>query len=229
MKKDINQLNRELKIELSRLDIKGENIESYYKYRFDLFLLETSELSPKEKAEVLITGQLNGKSEITIYKLLSERTFIQDQIVKHELNLKEPISRDNREKLNIWLDYLKQKDKAISEIKLKVPEWTQPLIALYMLYRGDKYSEDNVKDICKQLGYNRGTSEVKDKFYEYRQVENRIYSNIDLEAEKGKADAQLNRLTELKLLLEDRNEKVTDPYKLLLAEIEQLKTNLGYL
>lgn len=222
-------LDQKLKFEFANLDIRGSNIEDYYLYRFKDFQLKNSELPKEAIYRAIIKGKLFGKSKIINNKVLSEKTFIQGHIVRSERYLTEPIHPANREKLNIWLDYLKQKDKAISEIKLKVPEWTQPLIALYMLYRGDKYSEDNVKDICKQLGYNRGTSEVKDKFYEYRQVENRIFSNIDLEAEKGKADAQLNRLTELKLLLEDRNEKVTDPYKLLLAEIEQLKTNLGYL
>jgi hypothetical protein len=56
MKKYIEQLNRDLNLEFLKLDIKGTNIESLYKYRFELFLLDTYELSTKEKIRAIATG-----------------------------------------------------------------------------------------------------------------------------------------------------------------------------
>jgi len=219
--------NIKLIFEFSDLDIKGTNIESYYNKRLKLFLFENSELSLMEKLEGRLTGQLNDKSEITIQKVLSERTFIQDQIILHEANLKESIRPDTREKLLIWIDCLKQKEKAI-EIDLPVPPLSQPLIALYMIYRGIKYNDNNVKEVCEKLGYDKTLSEIKDIFYEYRKVENRTYHNIDLKSEKPKADAQLIRLNDLKLIMEYRGEKDTAPYDWLLSDIVELNKNLGY-
>jgi hypothetical protein len=216
--KDIKQLNQGLNFEFLKLDIKGTNIESYYSYRFELFLLETSELSRKEKFEAITTGKLNGKSKITINKVLSERTFIQDQIVQHEENLKEPINRDAREKLNIWVDYLKQKEKAISVIKQEVPEWTNPLVALYCIYSGTQINEKNREEITKQLKAKNSPDIVK-QYNEYQKQQNRIFS---------KFEEELKRLKNLQLIMEDRDEKGSGAYEQLLSEIKTLKTNLGH-
>lgn len=180
----------------------------------------------KQKRDYL---QLNDNSEITIQKVLTERTFIQDQLTRHERNLNEILHPDNREKLNIWVDYLKMRQKNISEIALKVPEWSQPLIALYMIYKGIGYNDNNVKEVCEKLGYDKGTSELKTNYYNFRDVAGRTFTNIDLQSEKGKADAQLIRLNDLKLIMEDRNEKGSAEYEQLLSEIKELNKNLGYL
>ncbi|MFA5298836.1 MAG: hypothetical protein WC389_11580 [Lutibacter sp.] len=224
--KDIKQLNQALNFEFLRLDIKGTNIESFYSYRFELFLFETSELSPKEKIEAIITGQLNGKSEITINKVLSERTFIQDQIIRTEANLKEPIRPETREKLLIWIDYLKQREKAIAIIKVKVPEWSVPLMALYYVYHDIKITDNNKKEKVENLGYTKTASDLKDQYYFYKDVQNRTYKGLGIE-EKPKANAQLNRLLDLKLIMEDRGKKDTPPYNWLLSDIEELKKELG--
>jgi hypothetical protein len=253
-------LNQRVKFEFADLDIKGENIESYYKGRLEDFRLKNSELSYLQKIEAFLIRMsnplsdkseknfkelhppksetdeekelylpINDKNEIAIQRVLSERTFIQGQIVKCEGYLKENISDDNREKLNIWIDYLKLKEKAIGEITLKVPEWNQPLIALYMKYKGIDYNDNNVKDVCEGLGYKGGISELKDKYYEFRQKENRTFPNIDLKTEKGRADAQLIRLNDLKLIMEDRKENDIEAYNSLLSDIKELNKNLGYL
>lgn len=221
-------LDQKLKFEFANLDISGANKENFYTRRFELFLFENSELSKAQKVEAIITGQLDGKAEITIQKKLAERTFIQDQLTRHERNLNEILHPDNREKLNIWVDYLKLKQKAI-EINLPVPQWTQPLIALYMKYKGFTYNDNNLKEVCEKLGFDKDTSEIKDKYYEFRKVENRTFPNIDLKSEKPKADAQLIRLNDLKLIMEDRNEKGSAAYEQLLSEIKELNKNLGYL
>lgn len=222
MKKD-----KDLNFELLRLDIKGANIESYYSYRFELFLLETSGLSPKEKIEAIITGQLNGKSEITIQQVLSERTFIQGELIRSANYSKEPISDYNREKLNTWVDYLKQKEKAISVIKQEVPEWSVPLIALYYVYHDIRITDNNKKEKAETLGYKKTASDLKDQYYIYKDVHNRTYGGLG-EEEKGKANAQSNRLFDLKLIMEDRGEKDTLSYNWLLSDIEILKKELGH-
>ncbi len=225
--KDIKQLNQDLNFEFLRLDIKGTNIESFYSYRFELFLFHNSELSPKEKIEAYIIGQLNGKSEITIQKVLSERTFIQDELIRSENYLKEPIEPDNREKLLIWIDYLKQKEKATAIIKAKVPEWSVPLIALYYVYHDIRITDNNKKEKAEILGYKKTASDLKDQYYIYKDVQNRTYEGLG-EEEKGKANAQSNRLSDLKLIMEDRGEKDTPPYNWLLSDIEKLKKELGH-
>lgn len=225
--KDIKQLNQDLKFEFANLDIKGTNIESFYSYRFELFLFETSELSPKEKIEALITGQLNGKSEIIIQKVLSEKTFIQHELVRSEDYIKELIRPETREKLLIWIDCLKQKDKAIAIIKPAVPPWSVPLIALYYVYHDIKITDNNKKEKAENLGYKKTASDLKDQYYFYKDVQNRTYNGLGIE-EKPKANAQLNRLLDLKLIMEDRGKKDTPPYNWLLSDIEELKKELGY-
>ncbi|MDZ7739941.1 MAG: hypothetical protein U5K32_12930 [Bacteroidales bacterium] len=54
MKKFDMALNDKLKFELSRLSIDGSNIDEFYKYRLELFLLENSELSNRDKFEALL-------------------------------------------------------------------------------------------------------------------------------------------------------------------------------
>jgi len=258
MGKDIKQLNRDLKFEFSGLDITGKNIEGFYSKKLQEFLLYSAELSPLQKIEASFMRmstplsekseknfkelhpprlesdeekelhlQVNDKSEITIQKILSERTFIQDQIVRHEANLKEPIHPDNREKVNLWVDYLKQKNKAISKIELKVPEWSVPLIALYYVYHDIRISDDNKKEKAEALGYKKTASDLKDQYYIYKDVHNRTYGGLG-EEEKGKANAQSNRLLDLKLIMEDRGEKDTPSYNWLLSDIEKLKKELGH-
>jgi len=217
-------LDQKLKFEFSNLDIKGSNIDNFYSYCFNLFLFDNSELSKAQKVEAIITGQLDGKSEITIQKVLAERTFIQDQLVRHERNLKEIIHPDNREKLNIWVNYLKQKEKAIIDILPKIPEWTQPLIALYCVYKDIQLNEKNREEIAGQLKTKSSPEAVK-LYNEYQKEQNRIFTNFH-EDDRRKADEMLKRLKNLKLIMESWDGKGSEK---LLADIQALETNLGYI
>jgi len=226
MKKDINQLNRDLNFEFLRLDIKGANIESFYNYRFNLFMFENSELTQKEKIEVILTGQLDGKTEITINKALSERTFIQDQIIRCEGYLNEAIRPDTREKLNIWIDYLKRKQKAISEIQAKPPEWSAAKIALYYVYHDVKITDKNKEEKARALGHEHSSESRKEYDY-YKHKGNRVYNNYDPKDRERKAEAVKGHLQDLKIIMEYRGEKDTKAYMWLMEELDELKKNMG--
>lgn len=218
-------LDQKLKFEFANLDITGANIENFYTRRFELFLFENSELSKAQKVEAIITGQLDGKSEITIQKVLAERTFIQDQIVRCEGYLKEPIRPDNREKLNIWVDYLKLKQKAILEIRPIVPPWEQPLIALYFVYKDIVLTEKNRVEYAEQLQTEITPVAVR-LCGEYLKRINRTftdqYGQFDKE-DTRKANEMLKRLRNLKIIFESRGESVPDQ---LINDIETLNKNL---
>lgn len=252
-------LDQKLKFEFANLDITGANIERFYSYKLQEFLLYISELSPLQRIEATLMRmsnplskkslkdfkqrykpkketdkqkrdylQLNDNSEITIQKVLSERTFIQDQLARHERNLNEILHPDNREKLNIWVDYLKMKQKAIIEIQPIVPPWDQPLIALYFIYKGDiLLTEKNRAEYAKQL-QTEITPEAPRLYGEYQKTINRTFTDQSGKFDKEdtrKANEMLKRLRNLKIIFESRGESVPDK---LISDIETLKKNLNH-
>jgi hypothetical protein len=110
-------LNEKLSFEF--LDLKISKVEEFYSKRFQIYLFRnTKELTPEQKTEALLSGQIDGKSEFMITDNLSERTFIQGELVRSETYLNDDkLSDPNREKLNIWIDHLRQRVKAMTEIK----------------------------------------------------------------------------------------------------------------
>ena len=224
---DIKKLDQFLKFNFSNLNIKGTNIEKFYSIRFERFLFHNSELSFEQKMEVIATGQLNGKSEPTIQKVLSERNFIQHELVRSENYLKESIDPDNREKLLIWIDYLEQRDKANAIIKPKVRKWDNPLVALYCVYSGFQITEQNREEITTQLRANNSPDIIK-QYNKYQKAGNRIFSNF-IEEDRRLAEAQLKRLENLKLIMEDKGEKGSGAYEKLLSDIEALKKNINHI
>lgn len=252
------KFNRDLRHELAGLELDGSNIESYYNKRLGEFLLYNSALTLKQKLEatlIMMSTPLDeddmkafrarnpipesneDKDDVPVEEAmreplkeaLLESTFVQGQIKKAESYIGNIDLNDrNRQKFNFWLDYLRQRAKVYESIQPKVPEWTQPLIALYLIYTRIGYSEKNIPDICKKLGYEKGWSEIKDNYYDFREAGDRTFSNMELGSEKGTANAQLKRLTDLKVIMEARGEKDKPQYDFLLSDIEQLEKNLGY-
>lgn len=214
------------KLEASLMQIStptSEKSETDFKRRYKL-RKETDE----QKQRYL---QLNDKNEITLQKLLTERTFIQDQLVKHEANLKEPIRPETREKLNIWLDYLKLKEKAI-EIIIPLPEWTQELVALDHIYIKDKIQESNRKAIAKQYKKNDGKTTVSGsqnlvKVYNTLKYQIELYKKKVEPINKDVAKKLIEKMRKYQLRLEDRGGKGSNEHSELLADIEKIIEKIG--
>lgn len=250
------KFNRDLRHELTGLELDGSNIESYYNKRLGEFLLYNSELTLKQKIEatlIMMSTPLDedkmkdfrarnpirdrDKDDVPVEEALQEplkealleSTFVKGQITRAESYIGSIDLNDrNRQKLNFWLDYLKQRATVYESIQPPVPEWTQPLIALYLIYTRIGYSEKTIPDICKKLGYEKGWSEIKDKYFGFREAGDRTFSNMELGSEKQAANAQLKRLTDLKVIMESRGEKDKPQYDFLLSDIDQLEKNLRY-
>jgi hypothetical protein len=182
-------LNQKLRFEFSALDLKGTKIESFYKKRFQMFLFKnTREISGEKKMEyILLNSSFSYKDpsrptiegETIIDKLkkesgannkpepetmiiqddLSERTFIQGEIIRSENYLKEVTLEDrNREKLNLWIDFLRKTEK-------KNPEKSKKTLSFADLFR-EKDNAKLVKNIFETKGYTingkwKGLSEQK--------------------------------------------------------------------
>ena len=222
---EIKKLDQFLALKYLSLDMNGSNLDDFYQICFNRFRLDYSEFPIKEKLKIYFSGQYNGKTELTTDKDHSERSFIQDQIVRCEGYLKEPIHPDNREKLNIWIDYLKLKQKAIVEVRPIVPPWEQPLIALYFVYKDIVLTEKNRVEYAEQL--QTEITPVAVRLYgEYLKRMNRTFTDqhgqFDNE-DTRKANEMLKRLRNLKIIFESRGESVPDQ---LISDIETLNKNL---
>ena len=226
MEMDIKKLDQFLALDYLSLDLKGSNIDDFYQIRFGRFLLDYSEFPIKEKLKIYFSGQYNDKTELTIDKVHSERTFIDDQIVKCERYLKEPIHPDNREKLTIWVDYLKLKQKAIIEIRPEIPKWSVAKIALYYVYHDVKITDKNKAEKARALGHEH-FSELKNEYDHYKSKGNRVFNNYDPKDKERKAEAVKGHLQDLKLIMEYRGEKDTKAYQWLIEELDELMVNMG--
>ena len=76
-KQELDKLN----IEFASLSLTGDNVEEFYKRKYEKFVVSNSELTDSEKMEIFLSGKLNGKTEIIINKDFSEGT-----CMDHELN-----------------------------------------------------------------------------------------------------------------------------------------------
>ncbi|MDZ7739940.1 MAG: hypothetical protein U5K32_12925 [Bacteroidales bacterium] len=74
--------------------------------------------------------------------------------MRSESYLKDPsLSDHNREKLNIWINYLKQKGKE---------EWNQPSVALYCVYNGPGITNKNWAEIAERFDVTSSPQLVKE-------------------------------------------------------------------